>query len=195
MPQEEFDFEVNQGELQSPRRRRSSNHLEGISRQNSRTFGPEAGLGVSPDAAADIVAVKDIRYLQGRVVSLAADQHGSRLLQQKLEEANPTEVQIVFDESLPHAFELSTDIFGNYLIQKLLQVGTSQQRRQLLGTLRGKVAHLSLQMYGCRVVQRAMEVTSQEERVFMIDEAVEGVHRLVQDQHANHVMQKCALQE
>lgn len=152
-----------------------------------------AGVGLAPLNLGDGTLNRDIRQLQGRVVMLAADQFGSRLLQQKLEEANPVEVQLVFDESLPHAFELSTDIFGNYLIQKLLQVGTSQQRRQLLTTLRGKVAHLSLQMYGCRVVQRAMEVTSQEERSFIVEEVIESIHRLVQDQHANHVMQKCTV--
>ncbi len=43
-------------------------------------------------------------------------------------------------------------------LQKFLEHGSPAQRLQLAGMLKGNVMTLSLQMYGCRVVQKALEV-------------------------------------
>lgn len=53
----------------------------------------------------------------------SADQHGSRFIQQKLEVAPPQEKQMIFEEVLPRALNLMTDVFGNYVIQKVRHVG------------------------------------------------------------------------
>ena len=49
----------------------------------------------------------------------SADQHGSRFIQQKLENCSIEEKVSVFKEILPHASILMTDVFGNYVIQKV----------------------------------------------------------------------------
>lgn len=49
----------------------------------------------------------------------SADQHGSRFIQQKLETATPEDKNMVFQEVLPRALTLMTDVFGNYVIQKV----------------------------------------------------------------------------
>ena len=49
----------------------------------------------------------------------SADQHGSRFIQQKLETVSMEEKASVFGEVLPHALALMTDVFGNYVIQKV----------------------------------------------------------------------------
>lgn len=48
----------------------------------------------------------------------------SRFIQQKLERATPAERQMVFGEILQAAYQLMTDVFGNYVIQKFFEVGT-----------------------------------------------------------------------
>lgn len=53
----------------------------------------------------------------GHIVEFSGDQHGSRFIQQQLEEATPAEKQMVFKEILPSALRLMTDVFGNYVIQ------------------------------------------------------------------------------
>ena len=50
------------------------------------------------------------------------------------------------------------DVFGNYVVQKFLEHGTPAQRARLAGAMRASVKALSLQMYGCRVIQKAIEV-------------------------------------
>lgn len=47
------------------------------------------------------------------------DQYGSRFIQQKLETANLEETAMIFPEIIPHARTLMTDVFGNYVIQKV----------------------------------------------------------------------------
>lgn len=50
----------------------------------------------------------------------SADQYGSRFIQQKLETATTEEKNMVFNEIMPQALSLMTDVFGNYVIQKVL---------------------------------------------------------------------------
>ncbi|CAJ1941775.1 unnamed protein product [Sphenostylis stenocarpa] len=53
------------------------------------------------------------------VFNSSTDQHGSRFIQQKLENCGVEEKELVFKEVLPHTSKLMTDVFGNYVIQKV----------------------------------------------------------------------------
>jgi hypothetical protein len=54
--------------------------------------------------------------------------------------------------------ELMQDVFGNYVIQKFLEHGSPGNRRSLAGMMQYDVLLLSTHTYGCRVVQKALEV-------------------------------------
>lgn len=47
-----------------------------------------------------------------------------------------------------------TDVFGNYVVQKFFEHGNQTQKQQLANKMKGHIAELSVQMYGCRVVQK-----------------------------------------
>lgn len=49
----------------------------------------------------------------------STDQYGSRFIQQKLETATVEEKTKIFSEIMPLARSLMTDVFGNYVIQKV----------------------------------------------------------------------------
>jgi len=91
-----------------------------------------------------------------------------RFIQQKLERASPSEKAMVFNEILSAAYSLMTDVFGNYVIQKFFEFGTSEQKQMLAQRIRGHVMPLSLQMYGCRIVQKALESIPAEMQVLMM---------------------------
>lgn len=57
---------------------------------------------------------------------------------------------------MPNAYQLMTDVFGNYVIQKLFEHGDQQQKATLAKKMEGHVLQLSMQMYGCRVSQEWM---------------------------------------
>lgn len=132
-----------------------------------------------------------LRDLTNHIVEFSQDQHGSRFIQQKLERASHQDKQAVFEEILPQAYSLMTDVFGNYVIQKFFEHGTPAQRRSLAGLLQGHVLALSLQMYGCRVIQKALEVIELPQQLQLVAELDGHVKRCVRDQNGNHVIQKC----
>ncbi|CAL5001127.1 unnamed protein product [Urochloa decumbens] len=133
----------------------------------------------------------ELSDITGRIVEYSADQHGSRFIQQKLENCTAEEKASVFTEVLPHAAALMTDVFGNYVIQKFFEHGTREQRRDLATKLVGHVLPLSLQMYGCRVIQKALEVMELDQKIDLVRELDGHVMRCVRDQNGNHVIQKC----
>lgn len=69
-------------------------------------------------------------------MEFSQDQHGSRFIQQKLERATAAEKQMVFTEILSAAYNLMTDVFGNYVIQKFFEFGTSEQKTTLAQKVR-----------------------------------------------------------
>lgn len=133
----------------------------------------------------------DLSDIAGRVVEFSVDQHGSRFIQQKLENCSIEEKASVFKEILPHASKLITDVFGNYVIQKFFEHGSHEQRKMLACQLAGQMLPLSLQMYGCRVIQKALEVIDLDQKTELVHELNGHVMRCVRDQNGNHVIQKC----
>lgn len=63
--------------------------------------------------------------IKGRIVKVAKDQDGSRFIQQRLTLVDNSEVQLVYDETMPAIEELWNDVYGNFIIQKLLEFGTA----------------------------------------------------------------------
>ena len=53
---------------------------------------------------------------------------------------------------------LMKDVFGNYVVQKMFEFGSPNHRKLLFNDLKGFIFTLSCDQYGCRVVQKALEV-------------------------------------
>ncbi|WFD30040.1 mRNA binding protein puf3 [Malassezia sp. CBS 17886] len=148
----------------------------------ARAYGPAEG--------ADDLQRVDMRELRGRLVEVSTDQHGSRLIQERLGRCTQEERDLVFSELFAEARRLMTDVFGNYVIQKLFEYGSAEQVQALGEQLEGHVLALSLGTYGCRVVQKAFEHVGVAEKVRLSQELVPYVLDCVRDQNANHVVQK-----
>jgi len=190
--------------------------------QNNSYYAGVAGKSKSPSNGSSSGVSWGIGAIRGQVCDFAKDQHGSRFIQQQLESPSVSheDKQQLFDEVLPFARMLCTDVFGNYVIQKLLDpnVGTPSQQEQLCETaIKGNVLELSMHMYGCRVVQKLVEKVFGEEgndaRVkyqqpqlrgsagsklhdpdfqdALLEELSPHIVKCVQDQNGNHVVQKC----
>ena len=56
--------------------------------------------------------------------------------------------------------------------------------------LTGHVLPLALQMYGCRVIQKALDCIGRDRQIEMIRELDGHVIKCVKDQNGNHVVQK-----
>jgi len=136
----------------------------------------------------------DLLDIVPHVVEFAKDQYGSRLIQSKLSTCTPDEKQLLYVAIKKETKHLVLDPFANYVIQKFFEYGTLSQRRGLAAELRGSVLELSFHMFGCWVMQRALEFLEgpgNAEQVVLSSELSKDVLRLVGNQNGNHVIQKC----
>lgn len=63
-------------------------------------------------------------------------------------------------------------------------------RRKLTDVIRGQVLNLSFNMYGCRVVQKALDVVDEDAKMDIAEEMRGSVLQCIHDQNANHVISK-----
>lgn len=149
------------------------------------SYGPAAVGQVHNGREWQLSEIKD------SVVEFATDQHGSRFIQQKLESASMEDKDSILKHALTDAQRLMTDVFGNYVVQKLLDHGGANAVKLIARELEGRMLVLSLHMYGCRVVQKALEVLEPASRSALVRELDGHVLKCIRDQNGNHVIQKC----
>lgn len=71
-----------------------------------------------------------------------------------MESANSDEKERVYQEIIPEILPLAMDIFGNYVVQKMFEHGSQAQKKSLAAQMKGNFFTLSVNPYGCRVVQK-----------------------------------------
>ncbi|KAK8580330.1 hypothetical protein V6N13_143441 [Hibiscus sabdariffa] len=133
--------------------------------------------------------------LRGCINYMAKDQNDSRFLQKIFDEGSYLDVQIIFNEIIDNIVELMMDPFGNYLVQKLLDVCTEEQRLQIVLMVTkeaGQLVRISLNTYGTRVVQKLIETLKSRQQISLIKSALKpGILDLIKDLNGNHVLQRC----
>ena len=108
-------------------------------------------------------------------------ENGSQLLRTKVYQAVSSKVNT-----------LCYDKFGNYVIQKLLEVGNEHTRSHLSHTIKREMLFMSLHHYACRVVQKIIEIAvnniQQQQEIFNSLEL--HLLQLFLNQNGNHIAQK-----
>ncbi|XP_050378028.1 putative pumilio homolog 7, chloroplastic [Argentina anserina] len=149
----------------------------------------------SNDSLKSVLALGSLTDVQGYIYFLAKDQHGCRFLQKMLDEGTRQDVQLIFDRIINHVLELMTDPFGNYLMQKFLDMCNEQQRMQFVLKVTkepGQLVTVSLDTHGTRVVQKLIETVDNGKQVSLIIASLEcGFLNLIKDPNGNHVVQRC----
>ena len=150
---------------------------------------------LQPDGSFDLeAALKCVssKMVMEDAVELCKDQQGSRFLQQLInsDRLSASSRNVLFCRVLSEAKLLTTDPFGNYVVQKLVDCATANQRSELFAKLKGSIFTLSIHMFGCRVVQRLIECSSIQEQQIAAAELKGHVIECVEDQNGNHVIQK-----
>ncbi|ORD93607.1 PUM2 [Enterospora canceri] len=123
-------------------------------------------------------------------VQICKDQDGSRYVQRQMEERwNGAEMDEFFDLVSGYVRELSTNLFGNYVIQKMVALLDESQLERMRAILSGHVLELSTNMFGCRVIQGLVERLKKKEG--LLDEVVGCTGALMVNPFGNHVLKKC----
>ncbi|KAF8403987.1 hypothetical protein HHK36_012097 [Tetracentron sinense] len=159
--------------------------------------------GSSPDTTDlrhDNMGSQSLKYnsvdeVKGRIYLMARDQHGCRFLQRKFTEGTSEDIEKIFIEIIGQIVELMMDPFGNYLVQKLLEVCDEDQRMQILHVITNKAVDLvriSCDMHGTRAVQKVIETLKTPEQFSMVVSSLKpGTVILIKNMNGNHVAQRC----
>eukprot|EP00928_Gymnodinium_smaydae_P097683 TRINITY_DN8907_c1_g7_i1.p1 TRINITY_DN8907_c1_g7~~TRINITY_DN8907_c1_g7_i1.p1 ORF type:complete len:1190 (+),score=241.99 TRINITY_DN8907_c1_g7_i1:219-3788(+) len=127
------------------------------------------------------------------VHAIAKDQAGCRMLQHKLDEGNAEVASAIFAEVLNHCVDLMMDPFGNYLVQKLMDMCNAKQLELILDKVCGSLVRIALNMHGARAAQKLIDaVASSPRNVHRLVAALRpSVVALTKDPNGNHVVQRC----
>ncbi|KAI4340594.1 hypothetical protein MLD38_025413 [Melastoma candidum] len=140
---------------------------------------------------------KDLNFAEvtGIICLMAKDQQGCRLLQRKMTEGPEEVIDMIFFEVVDDIVELMTDPFGNYLVQKLLEVCDEAQQTKLLKAITripGDLVRISCDMHGTRALQKVIEMLkTQEHKSMLVNSLKPGIVNLMKNVNGNHVAQRC----
>ncbi|KAL5780149.1 hypothetical protein ACOSQ2_010886 [Xanthoceras sorbifolium] len=133
--------------------------------------------------------------LRGNFVALAKDHYGCRFLQKTMKSTTREQLDMIFMELINHVCDLMVDPFGNYVMQKLVEVCSEEQRTQILVMLTKtnfQLVRICLDMHGTRAVQRLLECLTTPQQISLVTAAIStGAVALTKDMNGHHVIQHC----
>jgi hypothetical protein len=130
--------------------------------------------------------------VQGKVMELATDRNGSRLLQKLLTQGGVEIVARVIDEvefSLPI---IMCDTYANYMCQQLFQAASARQRLRLLSRLAPRFLEVARDRRGTHSLQALISHISSIEEEDLLASILQAsqIDSVALDVHATHVLQQ-----
>ncbi|PKU59104.1 Putative pumilio like 7, chloroplastic [Dendrobium catenatum] len=127
-----------------------SNGFLRLDNQNHRYSPP---VGFDPRLSLQPMQIKynSVDDVIGRVYLMAKNQHGCRFLQKKLTQCSQEDIDEILFEIICHIVELITHPFGNYFVQKLLELCNEVQMTLILKVITrttGELFRMSCDMHG-----------------------------------------------
>lgn len=80
--------------------------------------------------------------------------------------------------------------FGNFLVQRCFEHGTPEQVIKIAEAIRGNTLNLSMDPFGCHVVQKAFDSVPENYKAIMVHELLRRIPETVIHRYACHVWQK-----
>ena len=75
---------------------------------------------------------------------------------------------------MAQAYPLMVNRFGNFLVQRCFEHGTPEQVVAIANAIRGNTLNLSMDAFGCHVVQKAFDSVPEEYKAIMVHEPHPG---------------------
>lgn len=155
------------------------------------TLKPDAENLIMKDIKAfyDTMCLEPTFNISEICVAVCKDQEGSRHIQGLIDSWDSDQISFFFDQILSSSLDLSTNLFGNYVIQKIIPFLDEKQSFNLILQFFGHIYELSLHVYGCRVIQKLID--HMDEIKSIIAELECRIGDLIASPNGNHVVQKC----
>lgn len=122
-------------------------------------------------------------------VEVCKDQEGSRYIQSAIESWSSEQIAYFFQQILGSSLDLSVNLFGNYVVQKIIPFLNEDELFKLILQFFGHIHELSLHVYGCRVIQKLIDQLDDVKSI--VAELEPHISDLIESPNGNHVIQKC----
>eukprot|EP01119_Soliformovum_irregulare_P003232 TRINITY_DN1358_c0_g1_i2.p1 TRINITY_DN1358_c0_g1~~TRINITY_DN1358_c0_g1_i2.p1 ORF type:complete len:446 (+),score=132.67 TRINITY_DN1358_c0_g1_i2:128-1465(+) len=130
-----------------------------------------------------------MEHIAGQVYALSKYQQGCRFLQKKLDEADPAESAVIFDELEPHFVELMLDPFGNYLFSKLVEHSSTDQKTTIVRRILPDIMSAALDKFGSQSLQKMFPQLNDTQIFQIIDGLKDNAALLIKHEKANYLVQ------
>mmetsp|Transcript_21004 Transcript_21004/g.38906 ORF Transcript_21004/g.38906 Transcript_21004/m.38906 type:complete len:361 (-) Transcript_21004:55-1137(-) len=128
------------------------------------------------------------------VTERAMTKAGSKQIQRVLGKSRPEDIDAIVEGVKDKIGLLMTDVYGNYMCQKLFQTCSSGQRLELLQAMESSLVKISMDTRGTHSLQILIGLGSLAEEEDLYERAFRGhVIRLSRHEFGSHVIQKLAM--
>ncbi|KAI8808693.1 armadillo-type protein [Cladochytrium replicatum] len=118
------------------------------------------------------------------------DQPASLFLQQKLSTAPSKFKDIIFEAINKQSLPLMKNRFGNFLVQRCLELGSPMQNRMIGNAMKGQFLPLACDRFACHVLQKALEFLDEDMKAGLISELFRAIPETFTHRFASHVWQR-----
>lgn len=134
-------------------------------------------------------ATCDWKYIVDKIIC-NNDQQASIFLQQKLKAATDDQKHDIIDAIIAQCYPLMINRFGNFLVQRCFEHGAPDQILGIAKSIRGNTLALSMDPFGCHVIQKAFDTVPESFKAVMVHELLRRIPETVIHRYACHVWQK-----
>lgn len=120
------------------------------------------------------------------------DKRGSRFIQDNFPNVGSELRHQMFEAILqdPAFFDIATDRFGNFVLQKIIEEVDGDFRKQTIDLVALRGVELSFDRFACRVVQKVLDIFTPTELAPVLKSLQGSIVPMALDQSANHVLQR-----
>jgi len=130
--------------------------------------------------------------LKGSVVGLIQDLNGNHVIQKCLHKMEPNDNQFIYDAVARHCVQVATHRHGCCVMQRCIDHGTEQQKKQLIEEVRRNSQQLVQDPFGNYVVQYVLELNMIPELATNIIIELKGnLAYLSKQKFSSNVVEKC----
>lgn len=136
-----------------------------------------------------------VPWLMDSLVSLAFSKHGCRVVQKALDQAGKSDRELLAAQLQGSVTQMYLDENGNHVLQKLIEVMPPAHLGFLFEELAGRWAVVARHRFGCRVIERLIEHSSETDTQIahffspMLDELEKETEQLARHPYGNFVVQ------
>ncbi|CAD8139794.1 unnamed protein product [Paramecium octaurelia] len=129
--------------------------------------------------------------LISHILELSKNQYACRVVQKMIEfvKGSPEQIESFFKTLYPHIHQLLNDVNGNYVLLSCFEILDKSTLLFVIPYIEECIAILSKQTYGCRLIQKVLELYPLEITQRILDILISFAYQLCYQEFGNYIIQ------